>query len=157
RGQEPSEVMLDDEDGQEVGIAAGADEIPGKSREQKERDRGRRGQPDGGAPAFGDQGPEENGPAGKNQRCRSFTKNRESQEKSKEQQREPWSARKNGPAVAGGNQTQDDGGAHQSGGKRAGERHVGSACMREGDHADAGRQEQEQPTRALLAINAPSQ
>src|SRR5712692_7333762 len=60
------EIVLDDEDAEEVGIASGAEDIPGKSGEAEGPDRGGVKDAEGVAPTFGKERPEKNGTAGEN-------------------------------------------------------------------------------------------
>ncbi len=67
--------MLDDEDAKEIGVAAGAEDVPGKGSEAEGGDGGGMKQAEGVAPAFGKECPQENRAATKNDCRRAFREN----------------------------------------------------------------------------------
>jgi len=52
------EIVLDDEDAEEIRVAAGAEDVPGKSGEAEGRDGGGMKRREAFAPAFGEERPE---------------------------------------------------------------------------------------------------
>ena len=83
------EIVFDDEDAEEIGIAAGTEDVPGQGGQAERRDCGGMKQPEGVAPALGENGPEEDGAAGQDDGGGAFCENREAEKKSEEQQSEP--------------------------------------------------------------------
>src|SRR6266851_5969898 len=63
-GEVALEIVLDDEDAEEIGVAAGAKDVPGKTGEGKRHESGGMKEAEGVAPALGDERPEKNGAAG---------------------------------------------------------------------------------------------
>ena len=84
-GEETLEIVLDDEDAKEIGIAAGAEDVPGKSGEAEAGDGDGMKTAKGVAPALGEGGPEQHGAAGENDCCRAFGENGEAKEETKEE------------------------------------------------------------------------
>ena len=80
------EIVFDDEDTEKIGIAAGAEDVPGKSGEAKGRDGRRMKEMEGVAPALGEERPEENGAAGKNDRGGAFGEDGEAEEETEEKE-----------------------------------------------------------------------
>jgi len=107
-GEVALEIMFDDEDVEEVGVAVGAEDVPGKGGATERCDRDGMKQADGVAPALGEEPPEKYGAAGKNHGGRAFREDGETEEESGEQQGEPGSAREDG-CVLISRETQDDG------------------------------------------------
>ena len=66
------EIVLDDKDAKEVGVAAGAEDVPGKSGYAERTDCGGMKEAEGFAPALSEKRPEKNGAAGKNDAGRAF-------------------------------------------------------------------------------------
>jgi len=64
--EEAVEIVLDDEDAEEVGVATGAKDVPGKSCEAEAGDGDGVKTAEGVAPALGERGPEENSATGEN-------------------------------------------------------------------------------------------
>ena len=60
------EIVLNDEDAEEIGVAAGADDVSGKCGKAERRDCRGMKEAEGVAPAFGEERPEKDGAAGKN-------------------------------------------------------------------------------------------
>ncbi len=58
RSEEAIEIVFDDEDAEEVGVAAGAEDVPGKRGEAEAGDGDGMKAAEGVAPSFGEQGPE---------------------------------------------------------------------------------------------------
>ena len=84
RSEVALEVVLDDEDAEEVWIAAGAKDVPGQSGEAEGGDGGGMKQPEGVVPTFGERSPEKDGAANQNDSSRTFGEHRESEEKAEE-------------------------------------------------------------------------
>ena len=70
----PLEIVFDDEDAKEVGVAAGAKDVPGKCSEAEGRDCCGMREAESVAPAFGEERPEKDGAAGENNGRRAFRK-----------------------------------------------------------------------------------
>jgi hypothetical protein len=79
-GEEALEIVLDDEDLEEVGVAAGAEDVPGKRGEAEGRDCGGVKEEEGIPPAFGEERPEKNSAAGENDGGGSFGEYGETEE-----------------------------------------------------------------------------
>ena len=71
-GEVALEIVFDDEDAEEVGVAVGAEDIPGKRGEKKSEEGGGMKESEGVAPAFGEERPEKNGTAGEDDGGRAF-------------------------------------------------------------------------------------
>src|SRR5713101_4152920 len=80
-GEVALEIVLDDEDAEEIGVAAGAEDVPGKTGEGKRHESGGMKEAEGVAPALGDERPEKNGAAGEDDSGRAFREDGEPQEK----------------------------------------------------------------------------
>src|SRR6266704_3625772 len=65
-GEVALEIVLDDEDAEEVGVPAGANDVPGQGREAERCDCDGVKEAESVAPAFGEERPEENGATGEN-------------------------------------------------------------------------------------------
>src|SRR2546426_4272883 len=74
------EIVLDDEDAEEVGIASGAEDIPGKSGEAEGPDRGGMKEAEGVTPALGEERPEKDSAAGENDGSGAFGEPGEAEE-----------------------------------------------------------------------------
>src|SRR5258708_3112849 len=74
------EIVLNDEDAEKIGIAAGAENVPGKCSEAKGRDGGGVKEAKGVAPALGEERPEENSAAGENDGGGTFGEDGEAEE-----------------------------------------------------------------------------
>src|SRR5712692_5740629 len=72
-GEVALEIVLDNEDAEEIGVAAGAEDVPGESGEGKRRDWGGVKEAEGVAPALGEERPEKYGATGENDRRRAFS------------------------------------------------------------------------------------
>src|SRR5215469_7034183 len=68
RGEEALEIVLDDEDTKKIGIASGAQDVPGKGGEAETGDGQRVKAPESVAPALGEGCPKQNAAAGQNER-----------------------------------------------------------------------------------------
>ena len=91
--QVPLDVVLDDEDAEEIGVAAGTENVPGQGSEAEDRDCGGMKQAEHVAPALGKERPEEDRPAAENDAGRTLGQHCESKEKSKQNWSEPSSRR----------------------------------------------------------------
>jgi len=76
RSKEALEIVLDDEDAEKIGIAAGAEDVPGKRGEAEGRDCRGVKEAEGIAPALGEERPEKNCAAGENDGGGSFGEDR---------------------------------------------------------------------------------
>src|SRR5260370_13240776 len=85
--------MFDDEGAEEIGIAAGAEDVPGKSSEAERRERGRMKEAEGVAPALGEERPEKNGAAGQDNCDRAFGEDSKAEEETKEDEGQPSGSR----------------------------------------------------------------
>jgi hypothetical protein len=88
-GEVALEVVLDDEDAEEVGVAAGAEDIPRQSCDAEGGDGRGMEEAEGVAPAFGEERPEKNGAAGEDYGGGTFGEHGETQEKTKKDERQP--------------------------------------------------------------------
>jgi len=91
-GEIALEIVLDDEDAEEIGIAPGTDDVPGKGRKAEAGNGQRVKAAEGVTPAPGECGPQQYAAAGKNDGGRALCKCGEAEEKAKENQGEPWRA-----------------------------------------------------------------
>src|SRR6266849_1775482 len=82
--EEAVEIVLDDEDAEEIGVAAGAEDIPGKSGEAEAGDGDWVKAAEDVAPALGEHGPEKDRAAGENDCGRAFSESGEAEEKTEE-------------------------------------------------------------------------
>ncbi len=64
--------MFDDEDAEEVGVAAGAEDVPGEGGEAEGGDSGGVKEAEGVAPVLGEERPEKNDTSTKNYGCGAF-------------------------------------------------------------------------------------
>ena len=78
------EVVLDDEDVEEIGIAAGAEDVPRKGGETEAADGDGVKAADGVAPTLGEEGPEKDSAAGENDGRGTFGESGEAEEKTKQ-------------------------------------------------------------------------
>ena len=85
------EVVLDDEDAEEVGVAASAEDVPGQGSEAEGSDSGRMKEAERVAPALRKECPKEDRPAAENDAGRPLRQHRKSKEKSKQNWSEPSS------------------------------------------------------------------
>lgn len=91
--EEAFEVVLDDENAKEFGVAAGTEQVPGKRGEAKAGEYDGMKAAEGVAPAFCENSPKKKSAARENDRGRTFRKNGEAKEVSEENKSEPRSAR----------------------------------------------------------------
>jgi len=82
--KEALEIVLDDEDAEKVGVAASAENVPRERGEEEGRNRSGVNEPEGVAPALGEERPEKNGAAAKNNGGGAFCKNGEAEEKTEQ-------------------------------------------------------------------------
>src|SRR5713101_3817530 len=92
-GEEALEIVLDDEDAEKIGVAAGAQNIPGKSGEAEGRDGGGMQDAEGVAPAPREERPGKNGAAGENEGGGAFCKDGQAEEETEENKGEPRCSR----------------------------------------------------------------
>src|SRR5260370_40483295 len=109
---------------EEVGVAAGAEDVPGESSEAKRRESNGMKDAEGVAPALGDERPEKYGAAGEDDGRGTFREDREAEEEAEENEGEPRCSRENRRGFVS-REGQHDGGADHSNREHAAERHVG--------------------------------
>ena len=83
--EEAVEIVLDDEDAEEVGVAVSAKNVPGKCGEAEGGDGDGMKAAEGVAPAFGEDGPEKDCAAGQNYCGRTFGESGEAKKKAEEE------------------------------------------------------------------------
>src|SRR5258708_7140505 len=83
--EEAVEIVLDDKDAEEVGVAAGAEDVPGKSGEAEAGDGDWMKAAEGVSPAFGEGCPEEDRSAGENDCGGTFGESGEAEKKAEQQ------------------------------------------------------------------------
>src|SRR5713101_8851458 len=88
-GEVAFEVVLDDEDAEEVGVAAGAEDVPRQSRCAERGERGWMKEAEGVSPALGEERPEEDRAAAEDYRGGALGEHRQSEEKTEENRRQP--------------------------------------------------------------------
>ena len=98
--EEAFEIVLDDEDVEEGGIALGAEDVPRQGCEAKDSDGDGMKKAKRVAPPLGKERPEEDGTAAENNSSWAFGENGESKKETEEYQCEPWRARENGASLA---------------------------------------------------------
>jgi len=155
-GEVALEIVLDDEHAEKVGIAAGAEDVPGKSGEAEGDDGGGVKKTERVAPAFGEKRPEKNSAAAENHSGGTFGKNCQPEKKSEEEKRQPGCAREDGSVLVF-REAKDIGCRDHGDGEHAAEGHVCGGGVGEADHADGGRQKEQEPARGLRAVEAKSE
>jgi len=153
--EEAFEVLLDDEDAEEFGIAAGTEHVPGKRGEAKAGDGDRMETAKGIAPAFGEDRPKKNCAARKNDSRGTFRENGEAKKETEENKSEPWSARNHGRILVA-SKADDGRGKYHGDGEHGGEGHVRSGGVGKANHADGGGQQKQEPSGGFCAVEAPS-
>src|SRR5713101_8075933 len=151
RGEVAFEIVLDYEDAEEIGIAAGAENVPGESGEAEGGERDGMKEAEGVAPALGEERPEKNGAAGENDGGGTFGEYGQAKEETEKKEREPRRSRKNRRAFVS-REAQHDGGADHLDGEHRTEGHVRGSSVREADHADGGWKQEQQPASRFRAI-----
>ncbi len=141
-GEVALEIVFDDEDAEEIWIAAGAQYIPGKSGEAEGSDCDGMKEAEGVAPALGEERPEKYGAAGENDGYGAFCEDGEAEEETEENQGEPRYSRED-RSVFVLREAEHDGGADHGDGEHAAEGHVRGGSVREADHADGGRKQEQ--------------
>ncbi len=155
-GEVAFEIVLDDEDAEKIGVAAGAQDVPGESGEAEGGDDGGMKEAESVSPALGEERPEKNGAAGEDNGGGAFGEDGEAEEESEEDEGEPGSLRKD-RRVFVARETEDDGGAHHGDGEHGGERHVRGSGVRKTDHAHGGGKQEQQPASSLRAVETERQ
>jgi len=148
------EIVLDDEDAKEVGIAAGAEKVPGESSEAEARDGHGMKAAKGVAPAFAQDGPGEKRARREDDRGGAFRENGEAKEKAQEHEGQPGSSRQDGRVFVA-HESEDKRRRNHGDGEHRREGHVCGRSVRETDHADGGGQEEQQPSGRFGAVEAP--
>src|SRR5258708_5318553 len=123
-GEVALEIVFEDEDAEEIGVAASAEDVPGESGKAERCDRGGMKEAEGVAPALGDERPEKNGASAENNGRRAFCEDGEAEEETEENEGEPWCPRED-RWVFVSRKAQDDGGADPSNREQRAGRHVG--------------------------------
>jgi len=85
-GEVALEIMLDDEDAEEIGIAPGTDDVPGKRGETEAGDGDRMEAAEGVTPTPGEYRPQQYTAAGENDGGRALRERGETEEKAEEEQ-----------------------------------------------------------------------
>jgi KDO2-lipid IV(A) lauroyltransferase len=150
------EIVLDDEDAEEIRIAPGAKDVPGKSGETEGRDGGGMKQAEGVTPALRKQRPEKDGASGENDGSRSFCEHSEAEKKTEEQQGEPRCSRED-RRVFVACEAQDHRGADHRDREHSTEGHVSGGSVREADHADSRWKQKQQPASGFRTVQAQRQ
>ena len=83
--EEAVEIVFDDEDAEEVGVAAGTEDVPGKCGEAEAGDGDGMKAAEGVSPALGEDGPEKDCTAGENYCGRTFGESGEAEEQTEEE------------------------------------------------------------------------
>jgi len=135
-GEVAFEIVLDDEDAEEIGVAAGAQDVPGEGGQAEGRERSGMKEAQGVAPAFGEERPKENGAATENDRCGAFGEDGEAEKEAEENKSELARLWNDGRVFVAG-EAKHYGGAHHCNGEHGAEGHVCGGGMREADHADS--------------------
>ena len=162
RGEIAFEIVFDDKDSEEAGIAARAKNIPRESREAECEDGGGMQQAEGVTPAPREERPEKHCAAAKDERSGSLCERGEPKETAKEDRADQSRRGRARMGLAGR-------GANRNGSRREleknscadhgnrehrGKRHVHHGVMRKGDHGDRDRKEKEHPPDGSRAIKA---
>ena len=150
------EIVLDDEDAEEVGVAAGTQDIPGEGGQAERGDGGGMKETEGVAPALREKRPGKNGASGKNDGGGSFCEDREAKEETEQKERRPRGLRNDRRILIAREAEHDCGADHRDREHRA-ERHVSSGGVREADHADSCGQQKQQPAGGFRAVKTKSQ
>src|SRR6266849_9389150 len=141
-GKVAFEIVFDDEDAEEIGIAMGAEDVPGKRGEAEGSDCDGMKEAEGVAPALGEERPEKYGAAEENDGCGAFCEDGEAEEETEENQGEPGCAREDWRVFVL-REAQHDGGADHRHSEHRAEGHVRGSGVREADHADGGRKQEQ--------------
>src|SRR6266446_4582577 len=88
RGEVAFEIVLDYEDAEEIGIAAGAEDVPRESGEAKRDEGDGMKEAEGVAPALGEERPEKNGAAGEDDGGGTFGEYGQAKEETEKKERE---------------------------------------------------------------------
>jgi len=148
------EVVLDDEDAEEFGVAAGTEHVPGKRGEAKTGDSGGMKTAKGIAPAFRRDPPKKNRAARQDNSGGALRENGEAKEEAEENKSEPGSARKHRRIFIAGKA--DDGRSKCHGnGEHGGEGHVRSGGVGEANHAYGRGQQKQKPAGGFKTVEAP--
>ena len=150
------EIVLDHEDAEEVGVAAGTQDIPGEGGQAERGDGGGMKETEGVAPALREKRPEKNGAAEKNNGGRAFGENGEAKEETEENEGEPRCSREN-RCVFVARETQNHGSADHCDREHPAEGHIRSGSVGEADHADGGWKKEQQPACGFRTIETQSQ
>jgi len=155
-GEVAFEIVLDDEDAEEIGIATGTKDVPGEGGKTEAGNGYRVEAAEGVTPASGECRPQQNATAGKNDGGGTLRERGEAEEKAEENQGEPRRSLDGRRLLVAG-EAQDDGRKDQRNGERAGEGHVRGGGVRKADHAHGGGKKKQQPARGPRTIDTPGQ
>jgi hypothetical protein len=150
-GEVALEIVLDDEDVEEVGVAAGAEDVPGKSSETEGREGDGMKKSKGLAPAFGEERPEKYGASGENDGGWALCQDREAKEQTEEKEGGPACSREYRRMLVA-REPQNDGGADHGDREHAAEGHVRGGRVRKADHADGSRKQEQQPASGFRSM-----
>src|SRR2546430_12847929 len=155
-GEVALEIVLDDEDAEEIGVAAGAEDVPRKSGHTERSDCGGMKEAEAVGPAFREKRPGKNGAAGENDGGGTFGEDGETKEETEENEGQPRSSPEN-RRVFVAREAQNYSGADHCNREHRAERHVSSGCVGEADHANSGGQQKQQPAGGFRTIETQSQ
>src|SRR5882762_5013107 len=136
------EIVLDDEDAEEIRVAAGAEDVPGKSGEAEGRDGGGMKEAESITPPLGEERPEKDCAAGENNGRRALCEDSEAEEETEKDESKPGCSRKD-RRVFVAREAQDDRGADHGDRDHRAKGHVGGGGVRKADHADGGRKQKQ--------------
>ena len=161
------EIVFDEEDAQEIGIAACAENVPGKCRQGERRGCERMKKAEGVAPAVCEERPEKDAASAQNYGHGTFGEDGGAEEESEKKEGQPRSSsehlrsrigrrhERENAGVARRCEAQSDSGADHRDRQHGAERHVRGGGAGEADHANRGGQKKEKPARGLGAVDAP--
>src|SRR5713101_3601371 len=122
-GEVALEIVFDDEDSEEIGVAVGAEDVPRESSKAEGSDCDGMKEAEGVGPALGKERPEKNGSAGENNCGRAFCEGSEAEKETEENEGQPRRSREN-RRVFVAHEAQDDRGADHGDRERRAEGHI---------------------------------
>jgi len=150
------EIVLDDEDAEEIGIAAGTKDVPGEGGETEAGDGERMEAAEGVAPAPCKCRPQQYAAAGENDGGGTLCERGEAKEEAEENQGEPVRSL-DGRQILIACETQYDGRKDQRYAEHGSEGHIWRRGVRKTNHAHGGGQKKEQPAGGPRTVNTPSE
>ena len=155
-GEVALEIVVDDEDTEEIGVTAGAENVPRKSGEAEGHESCGMKKAQSVAPALGKERPGKYGTAGENDGHRAFRKDGQPKGKTEKDKGDPRRLWNDGRILVS-REAQYDGGANHGHREHAAERHIGGGGVREADHSDGGRKQKKQPASGFRAVQTKRQ